>query len=349
MNFASDNWAGAHPAIAAALSEYATGHAPAYGNSDLDRQVERRLREIFERDVAVFFVATGTAANGLSLSAVARPGGVIFAHREAHLIQDEGGAPEFLTGGARICPVDGALGRIDPEMLEKAIRHYPPEFIHAGQPMAVSITQATEIGTVYTPQQITAVSEICRNHGIPLHMDGARFANALATLGCSPAELTWRAGVDLLSFGGTKNGCWCAEAVIVLNPELGTSLPFLRKRAAQLFSKSRFIAAQFDAYLANELWMKNAAQANRMAARLAAHVEAASDMRLAWKPEANEVFVIMPEAVRDKLTQAGASFYPWHPPRDFPGAIAEGETLSRFVTSFSTTETEVDRLGELTR
>jgi threonine aldolase len=349
MNFASDNWAGAHPAIATALSEHATGHAPAYGASELDRRVEKRLGEIFEREVSVFFVGTGTAANGLSLASVARPGGVAFAHREAHLIEDEGGAPEFMTGGARICPVDGPLGRMDPANLERAIRRYPPEFIHAGQPMAASITQATEVGTVYSLEQIAAISGICRDHGIPLHMDGARFANALASLGCTPAEMTWKAGIDLLSFGGTKNGCWCAEAVIVLNPDLGSDLHFLRKRAAQLFSKSRFIAAQFDAYLADELWMNNARHANRMAARLAAHAESASTARLAWMPEANEVFVIMPETTRDKLLAAGASFYPWHAPKDFSDTIAEGEVLSRLVTSFTTTEPEVDLFGELIR
>ena len=349
MNFASDNWAGAHPAIAAALSEHATGHAPAYGASALDREVEKRLCEIFEREVSVFFVATGTAANGLSLASVARPGGVVFAHREAHLIEDEGGAPEFMTGGARLCPVDGPLGRMDPANLERAIRRYPPEFVHAGQPMAASITQATEVGTVYGLDQIAAISGICRDHGIPLHMDGARFANALASLGCSPAEMTWKAGVDLLSFGGTKNGCWCAEAVIVLNPDLGSDLPFLRKRAAQLFSKSRFIAVQFDAYLADDLWLANARHANRMAGRLAAHAESATTARLAWEPDANEVFVIMPETTRDKLLAAGASFYPWHAPRDFPGTIAEGEVLSRLVTSFATTEPEVDLFGELIR
>ena len=349
MNFASDNWAGAHPAIAAPLNEHAAGHAPAYGASELDRKVEKRLGEIFEREVSVFFVGTGTAANSLSLASVARPGGVAFAHREAHLIEDEGGAPEFMTGGARICPVDGPLGRMDPANLERAIRRYPPEFIHSGQPMAASITQATEVGTVYSLDQIAAISGICRTHGIPLHMDGARFANALASLACTPAEMTWKAGVDLLSFGGTKNGCWCAEAVIVLNPDLGSDLPFLRKRAAQLFSKSRFIAAQFDAYLADDLWMDNARHANRMAARLAAHAESASTARLAWKPDANEVFVIMPETTRDKLLAAGASFYPWHAPRDFSGTIGEGEVLSRLVTSFATTEPEVDLFGELIR
>ncbi|MBO6718647.1 MAG: low specificity L-threonine aldolase [Rhizobiaceae bacterium] len=349
MNFASDNWAGAHPAIAEALSAHAAGHARAYGDSELDQAVRAKLSAIFEREVSVFFVATGTAANGLSLASVARPGGVAFAHREAHLIEDEGGAPEFLTGGARICPVDGAMGRIDTEKLEAAIHRYPPEFIHAGQPMAVSITQATEIGTIYSLDEILALAGVCRSHGLPLHMDGARFANAMVALECTPAEMTWKAGVDLLSFGATKNGCWCAEAIVVLNPDIAADLPFLRKRAAQLFSKSRFIAAQFDAYLTDDLWLKTARHANRMAERLAAHIDSAPQLRLAWKPEANEVFAIMPEAMHEQLQAAGVSFYPWHPPKGFDGGMAEGKILTRFVTSFATTETEVDSFGEVIR
>ncbi|MBO6726833.1 MAG: low specificity L-threonine aldolase [Rhizobiaceae bacterium] len=349
MNFASDNWAGAHPKIAEALSAQSQGHAPAYGASPLDARVEERLCDIFERKVAVFFVATGTAANSLSFATVARPGGVVFAHAESHVIADECGAPEFLSGGGRLCPVDGALGRMEPDALDAAIHRYPPEFIHAGQPMAVSLTQATEVGTTYSLDQISEISAICRRHSIPLHMDGARFANALAALGCTPAEMTWKSGVDLLSFGGTKNGCWCAEAVIVLNPELGADMHFLRKRAAQLFSKSRFIAAQFDAYLADDLWLQTAAHANSMAANLANHAEQASALRLGWTPDANEVFMIMPKATQQKLSDAGAVFYPWHPPKSLEGKIGKDEVLTRFVTSFATTEAEVDRFGELVR
>ncbi len=347
MNFASDNWAGAHPAIAAALTEHAGGHVPAYGASELDKQVAARLGEIFERDVAVYFVSTGTAANSLSMAAVARPGGVMFAHREAHLIEDEGGAPEFLTGGSRLCPVDGEFGRMDPDALDEAIRRYPPEFVHAGQPMAVSITQSTEIGTTYSLDQIKEIGKVAKAHGLPLHMDGARFANALVALGCTPADMTWKAGIDLLSFGGTKNGCWCAEAVIVLDPELGRDMPFLRKRAAQLFSKSRFVAAQFDAYLADGLWLETAAHANRMAASLAAAIEKAATARLAWKPDANEVFAIMPDTTRETLVAAGANFYPWHMPSGFAGEIADDEILTRLVTSFATTPDEVERFAAL--
>jgi len=347
MNFASDNWAGAHPAVAAALSGQAAGFAPAYGTSDLDRKVAARFSEIFEREVAVYFVATGTAANSLSMTALARPGGVAFAHREAHMLEDECGAPEYFTGGARLSPVDGALGRIDPALLDRAVRRHPASFVHAGQPMAASITQATEVGTVYGLDDIRAVSGVCRTHGIPLHMDGARFANALVSLGCTPAEMTWKSGVDIVSFGGTKNGCWCAEAVVVLNPDIGRDMPFLRKRAAQLFSKSRFVAAQFDAYLADGLWLDSARHANRMAAALATAIDVSSKLRLAWAPQANEVFSIMEKATFEALQKAGAVFYDWHPPHGYAGPVGETETMARLVTSFATTGEEVERFGRL--
>ena len=346
MYFASDNWAGAHPAIAGNLARHASGFAAAYGTSDLDRQVERAFCDIFEREVAVFFVGTGTAANSLSMSAVSRPGGVAFCHREAHMIADEGGAPEFFTHG-RLCGVDGQLGRMDPAELDAAIAKYPPQFVHSGQPAAISITQATEIGTVYGIDEIAAISAIAKKHGLPLHMDGARFANALVTLDASPAEMTWKSGVDIVSFGGTKNGCWCAEAVVFMNPDDAKEFPFIRKRAAQLFSKSRFIAAQFDAYLKDDLWLETARHANAMARRLADRIAASPNARLGWQPQANELFPIMKIAEVERLRGLGAAFYPWHPPHGFATDIAEDETLARFVTSFATTPEQVDSFGNL--
>ena len=347
MHFASDNWAGAHPKVASNLSRHAAGFATAYGASDLDRVVEKTFCEIFEREVAVFFVATGTAANSLSITAMSRPGGVAFAHREAHAIEDECGAPEYLSGGTRLFPVDGEAGRIEPSKLARAIEGFDPAFVHAGRPVGVSITQSTEIGTVYSLAEIEAIGKICRGHHLPLHMDGARFANGLVSLDTTPAEMTWKRGVDLVSFGGTKNGCWCAEALVVLDPAKAGDVPFIRKRAAQLFSKSRFIAAQFQAYFEGDLWLETARHSNAMAARLAEHFAASGKVRLAWKPEANEVFGIMAKATVDSLQAKGAVFYPWHAPHGYAGEIAEDETLCRFVTSFATSKEEVDRFGAL--
>ncbi|MFC4624779.1 threonine aldolase family protein [Daeguia caeni] len=347
MHFASDNWAGAHPKIAESLTTHAAGFAAAYGTSDLDKRVEQRFNELFEREVAVFFVGTGTAANSLALASVNRPGGVSLVHREAHVIEDECGAPEYFTGGARLHPIDGALGRIDPELLKAELKRFNPAFVHAGQPMAVSITQATEVGTIYQPEQIATIAAICREAGLPLHMDGARFANALVSLGITPAEMTWKQGVDIVSFGGTKNGCWCAEALVFMDPARAKDLPFIRKRAAQLFSKTRFIAAQFDAYLKDDLWLELARHSNALAQRLANHINASSQMRLAWKPEANEVFAIMKRAVYERLTAQGAVFYDWNPPHSEMNRISDGEIFTRFVTSFANSEEEVDQFGAL--
>ncbi|MCQ8182852.1 low specificity L-threonine aldolase [Methylomonas sp. SURF-1] len=347
MNFASDNWAGAHPAIAQHLLAAGAGFAAPYGASELDRNIERRFCELFEREVAVFFVGTGTAANALALAAINRPGGVSFCHREAHMLEDECGAPEFFTHGARLAPVDGDLGKIDPTKLAAEIGRFPPGFIHAGQPMAVSITQATEIGTLYRPDEIAAIAAIARQHRLPLHMDGARFANALAALQLTPAQMTWQLGVDIVSFGATKNGCWCAEALVFMDPDTAKDLPFIRKRAAQLFSKSRFIAAQFEAYLHDGLWLELASHANAMAARLQQGIVTCRRGRLAWPAEANEVFAALERSDADRLRAAGAVFYPWNPPHANPGLLAENEVLLRLVASFATTADEVDRFVEL--
>ena len=350
MHFASDNWAGAHPKIAQSLAARASGFAPAYGASELDRKVEKKFSEIFERDVAIFFVATGTAANSLALTLVSRPGGVAFCHRESHVVEDEGGAPEYLSGGTRLHPVDGALGRIDPDDLLAKMAHFDPQFVHSGQPVAISITQSTEIGTVYSLDEIEAIGAICREKGLPLHMDGARFANALVALGATAAEMTWKRGVDLLSFGGTKNCCWCAEAIVVLDPGRAREMPFIRKRAAQLFSKSRFIAAQFDAYFADDLWLDTARHSNAMADRLARHVENSSNMRLAWKPQANEVFALMTVSTAETLQSKGVKFHEWRTPAGFDASgIKTGEKLWRFVTSFATTEDDIEAFGRLVR
>lgn len=341
MIFSSDNWAGAHPAIARSLVDHAEGFAPAYGSSDLDRSVVETFSRVFEREVAVFFVGTGTAANSLAMAACNRPGGVAFCHSEAHMIVDECGAPEYFTGGARLCPVDGALGKMDPASLAQAIGRYPAAFVHHGQPMAVSITQATEIGTVYSLEEIEAIGKVVSAAGLPLHMDGARFANALVTLETTPAEMTWKRGVDLVSFGGTKNGCWCAEALVVLDPAKAGQIPFLRKRAAQLFSKSRFIAAQFDAYFADDLWLTSARHANTMARRLAAVLSASNRVRLAWTPEANEVFAVMTSTLMEELNSKGARFYPWAVPASYREPVGSDESLCRFVTSFATTDEQI--------
>jgi len=346
MNFASDNWAGAHPGISKNLSLHSEGFAPAYGTSDIDKAVERRFSEIFERDVSVFFVATGTAANSLALASAARPGGVAFAHRDAHLIVDECGAPEF-QAGIRLHAIEGAGGKFTAEALAAELSRYPQGNVHAGQPVAVSITQSTEIGTIYGTGEIEAISAVCRKNSLAFHMDGARFANALVSLGATAAEMTWKSGIDVLSFGGTKNGCWCAEALVFFDPERARDLPFFRKRAGQLFSKSRFVAAQFDAYFHDNLWLRLARHANEMAAALSNIVQRAPRLQLAWQPQANEVFVIMSNAERERLRKAGVFFHPWQPPADIADKLGADEILTRFVTSFATEDAEIESFAEI--
>ncbi len=342
MFFASDNWAGAHPAINERLSKESTRFAAAYGTSELDRSIEQRFNEIFEKEVAVFFVATGTAANSLSLASIARPGGLTFCHTEAHVIEDECGAPDFFSG-MRMVGVEGPVGKMLPENLVERIARYPQDAVHHGRAAAVTMTQATEVGTIYTLDEIDTISRIAKENGLPLHMDGARFANALVSLGCSPAEMTWKRGVDVLSFGGTKNGCWCAEAIVFFDPQLAKDFAFLRKRTAQLFSKSRFIAAQFEAYLKDDLWIGLASHANAMADRLRVGFGSLNSARLAWQTESNEVFAVLPKASAKAAAEQGAKFYDWLEPRDMPEKVGKDEALIRMVTSFATTQEDVDQ------
>lgn len=343
MLFTSDNWAGAHPSISAALAAHAGGSVPGYGRGPLDIEVGETFSRIFERQVAVFFVSTGTAANSLALTLFNKPGGIAFGHRESHVREDECGAPEYFTGGGRLRAVDGPQGRIASDELDRVLSRFDPGFVHGGRPMSVTITQATEAGTVYELDEIANIGAVAGKYGLPLHMDGARFANALVSLGTTPAEMTWKRGVEILSFGGTKNGCWCAEAVVLFDPARAEEFAFIQKRAGQLFSKSRFVAAQFAAYFENDLWLQTARHANAMASRLAEGLGACARARLAWQPQANEVFAILDEPAFTAAQHAGARFYKWPSPAGFEG-VGKGEKLCRLVTSFATRPEEVDQL-----
>jgi threonine aldolase len=344
MRFASDNWAGASDPVIAALAEAARRGGPAYGADDLTKAVDARFAELFEHEVAVFMVASGTAANALGLSAYARPGGVIFCHREAHIIVDEAGASEFFGGGAKVVGIDGVGGKLSPASLAPAMERFPAGIVHHGQPIAISLTQLTELGTAYSASEIAALAEAGRSRGTAVHMDGARFAGAVAALGVRPADITWKAGVDVLSFGGTKNGCIAAEAVVFFDPSHARDFGFARQRAGQGFSKNWFIAAQFDAYLKDDHWLDLARHANGMAARLAAAIDRSKSSRLAADPAANEVFAVLSAAADKRLRAAGAVYHPWVvdsiAPERRPGS---GEVLVRLVTSWQTQSSEIER------
>ncbi len=343
MNFASDNTAPASPEILAALSAVNVGGLASYGADPITARVQARLAEIFGRPLVAYPVATGTAANVLALATLVRPFGGVVCHEEAHIATDECGAPEFYTGGAKLVTLPATDGKITPDQIDAVMARAHDHGVHHVMPEAVSITQASEWGTVYSPTEVAAIGAACRRHGLKLHMDGARFANALVSIGCSAADLTWRAGVDVLSFGATKNGALAAEAVVFFDPALADGFERRRKRGGQLWSKMRFLSAQLEAYLAGDLWLHNAAHANRMATRLAAGLAALPKLEIVQPVQANEVFASMPPTLSAALQADGAQFYDWIPVQGTAAPVA------RLVTAFSTTEAEVEAFLALTR
>ncbi len=344
MDFSSDNAAGASPAVMAALAAANTGGAPAYGTDASTREAERRLTDLFERDVATFLVGTGTAANALALAALVPPGGGVFCHAEAHVIEDEAGAPEFYTGGAQLIGIPGFGGKMTPDALTETLGRFPRGVVHRVQPAALSLSQATECGTVYSLEEIAALAAVAHDIGLAVHMDGARFANALVTLDATAAAMTWRAGIDVLSLGATKNGTLACEAVVFFDPARAADFGFRRKRAGQLWSKGRFLGAQMNGYLAHDHWLHLARHANRAAARLAAGLAAIPGVRCPWPRGANEIFAVLPRSADAALKAAGARYYEWSPrslaPGDRPSA---GEVFARFVCAFTTADADVDR------
>ncbi len=337
MSFASDNWAGAAPEILDAIHRANDGAVPGYGGDELTKKVEAKFAEIFERNCAVYFVATGGGANGLALSVMTPPYGMILCHEESHVQMDECAGPEFFTGGAKLLPIAGRNGKLTPEVIRKTLKGFPHRPPHGAPASVLSLTQGTECGTTYSVEELTAVCDAAREAGLSVHMDGARFANAVASLDVSPAEATWKAGVDVLCFGGTKNGCIAAEAVVFFDRHRAMDFEFMRKRAGHLWSKMRFIAAQFDAYLENDLWLKLASHANHMAQRLAAGLKGIPGVTLMYPADINEIFVVFPDGVAEKLRAGGDVFYPWVT----PGDPADGKG-HRLICSFRTTEAEVD-------
>ena len=347
MNFASDNTAGIAPQIHQALVSGNDGFAQGYGNDDVTRAVERRIGEIFERDVAVFLVPTGTAANALALAHVSPPWGAVFAHAEAHILTDECGAPEFFGGGLKLVGMPGVGCKVTPEALGATVAQYEGHAPHQVIPAALSFAQASEAGTIYRPDEIATLARIAHAHGMKVHMDGARFANALVRMNASPAEITWKAGVDVLSFGATKAGALAAEAVVFFDRAVAAHMAERRKRAGHLLSKHRFLALQFQAFLTDDCWLRLARHANAMADRLAAGLAAVGRSPV-WPVEANLVFIAMPKGEAARLKVAGAQFYVRHS-ESLPAGIklTPDDELIRLVTSFATRPEEVDRFVKL--
>ncbi|GAA6619401.1 threonine aldolase family protein [Scytonema sp. NUACC26] len=340
MNFCSDNVVGASPEIMAALVECNYGVAMPYGNDDRSLYLNNLFSELFETEVLVFPVATGTAANALALSVMSTPYGAIYCHHESHINCDECGAPEFFTGGAKLITLQGEHGKINTKDLADAIARAGIGIVHHVQPAAVSLSQATEAGTTYSIQEVAQIAKVAHSHELPLHMDGARFANAVATLECTPADITWRAGVDVLSFGATKNGALAAEAVVFFNRKLAHTFSYRRKRSGHLFSKMQFLSVQLEAYVKNKLWLKNATHANQMAKNLAEKLTQLPRITLCHPVEINEIFVQMPEQVIINLLADGFQFYRWYD---------EDSTTVRLVTAFNTEEKDIAALVDAVR
>lgn len=350
LDFSSDNWAGVSRPVMDAIMAANHGSSPAYGNDDVSRDMQGRFGKLFDCDLVVIAAPTGTAANGLALDAIAQRDGLIVAHEEAHIFTKEAGARDFFNDKARLLKLPGVNGKIAPDVLDRALRQSPAADRPHRERSVLSLTQATECGTVYSADEVATLAAIARSHDVNVHMDGARFANACATLNCAPADVTWKAGVDILTFGVTKNGALGTDAVVIFNAK--TRGAAFAKRAHDAWdwfgyvaSKGRFVAAQYNAMLADDHWLALARHANAMADRLAQGLERLPGVRLAFPRQINQVFAILPPPVDDAMRAAGARYHPWDSDAIAPElAPREDERLARLVCSFATTPDSVDRL-----
>jgi len=334
MIFVSDNAVGVAPEILAAMTEAAEGSHLPYGNDVWTQGLEERFKQVFETDdLHVMPIATGTAANALTLSAMMPAYGRVLCHEVSHIYFEEISAVEFFSGGGRLVPMPGENGKLDPADLRRHVERGRRGNLDPEQPFVVSISQMNEMGIVYQPEEIARIGDFCREFGYPLHMDGARFANALAGLGCAPADITWRAGVDALSFGATKNGGYSSDAIVFFGPVSRKDVELRFKRSGHIFSKAYALSSQLTAYLEDDLWLRNARHANAMAAMLADRLENIG-IRLESRPDGNEVFAHIPDDAVTRLRDAGGRFYPWH---------LFGDDAYRLVTSWTTSPADIDR------
>ena len=329
--FASDNYSGICPEAWTAFENCNIGHSRGYGEDTWTESVANQIRDIFETDCQVYFVFNGTAANSLSLSSMCQSYHSILCHKYAHLERDECGAPEFFSNGAKVILLEGENGKlnssaIESEILKRNDLHYP-------KPRAISLTQATEFGTVYSVEELQSIHEMTRKHGLLLHMDGARFANAVTALGIQPKEITWKAGLDVLCFGGTKNGIGIGEAVVFFNQELAHEFDYRCKQSGQLASKMRFLSAPWIGLLKNDTWLKNANHSNEMAKKLDSRIREISEIKVLFPCQANSIFAAIPKNIVEKMYRKGWIFYNFI-----------GEDGYRLMCSWDTQEEDVDRL-----
>lgn len=347
MFFASDNASPVPQQVLDAITKVNAGYAASYGTDAEMDEVRRLIREIFEAPEAeVYLVATGTSANVLSLATLVQPWQAICCHRNAHIAEDECGSPEFYTGGAKLNLIDGEHGKITPAALEAAIKVQVQGFVHSVQRGALSLTNATESGTVYSAAELKALCDVAKSYDMPVHLDGARFANSVVSTGATPAEMSWKAGVDVLSFGGTKNGLMGVEAVILFDPKLAWEFELRRKRGGHLFSKHRYLSAQMLAYLTDGLWLDMAAKANAAAKNLSEGILSVPGATLVHPTDANAVFASWNRASHRRAMEAGAKYYFWGSEGTLDGPD-DGLESARLVCSWCTTDDEIDQFLRL--
>ena len=330
--FASDNVTPACPEVMEAINQANIGNIESYGHDKWSKVLDNKFSELFEKDVKVFTAVTGTAANSLALSSITPSYGNIYCHKISHINVDECGAPEFFTGGAKLITIDGDDGKFNSDELKKNIRG--SGVVHNTQPASVSITQSCETGVTYKLDEILKINQVAKENGMKIHMDGTRFSNAIASLKKSPAEATWKLGIDVLTFGGTKNGCMDAEAIIFFNPSDVNNFQYLQKRSGQLLSKTRFLSSQLDAYITDGLWLRNATHANDMARKLSEKLSKINSFELTYPTESNEIFIKMPKNIQDHLNNEGYSAIP---DDMFDGSV-------RFVTAWNTNLNDIENL-----
>lgn len=348
MNFGSDNQSGASTRVLEALLSANSGFEHGYGHDAWTAKANASLSAVFETEVSAFLVSSGTAANSLALSCLVNPWQTILCQAQAHIASDESTAPEFFSGGARIIRLGRGAGKLTATHLAEYFSTAAQEVPHNPLPGVVSLSQCNENGLIYSADELSAIGRVAHERGIPVHMDGARFSNAVAALQCHPADLTWKVGIDVLCLGGTKNGCIAAEAVIFFNHQLSASFSHRRKRSGHLISKGRFLGAQFTAWLNDSHWLELARHANTQARKLSGTLSNIPNIQIVWPTQANEVFAVIPRSIATQLRTAGAEFYEWYLealPSNF--AIHQDQVFVRLVTSHITTDEEIKLFCQL--
>ncbi len=344
MNFASDTWAPAHPKVLEALHTVNAGCFPAYGDDASMERVTEMIRDMFEApQAAVYLVSTGTAANSLALATYAMPWSAIYCHELAHIDDDECGGPEFFTGGAKLVLLPGKHGKVLPSVLSEKLAVKPRRDVHKIQNGVLSLTNVTELGAVYSAAEISALADVAKSHDLPVHLDGARFSNAIVASGATPAEMTWKAGVDVVSFGGSKNGLMGVEAVVLFDPDKAWEFELRRKRAGHLVAKHRYLSAQMEAYLSNNLWRELAENANAQGAYLAKGLGSVDGAWFVHPQEANMMFCAWDRPGHDRARAANVPLGSY----TIEGRDGRDQMAARLVTNWSTTTSEVDQFVDL--